>query len=432
MTEVQQTLPGWRLYLIWGLLAFSYAIAFFQRVAPQAIVDLLRLDFATTPQGIGALASGYFYGYMFMQIPTGVLVHTFSTKRLMIASLLASIVGTITFSASHDIWTAFFARLLVALGDSLVFMCILKLVAEQFPANRFGLISGLSQVSGYAGGLAAATPLALAAGTFGWRACFFWVAVMVLATLIGIIFAMPRPRQLDVAAERGSEYAHHMWTALLKIWIAIRTREAWGCALTFVAHFAPVTSLSGVWAIPMLMNAYGLDRTQASQPMSMFMLATMAGSVGVGYLSDRIQSVFKLLLISCGLRIVLLGAIAPTIGSQTGTSAVSGCIVAFGLIAGGTLPLILKATKILYTPAAIGIGTAINCTLAGLIAGVAQPVIGWLLEVALGGDLHTIEHGKVAAGYDLLILLLIAITLLGIVGPLMMRRRLIEGFALKL
>ena len=97
MTEVQQPLPGWRLYLIWGLLAFSYAIAFFQRVAPQAIVDLLRLDFATTPQGIGALASGYFYGYMFMQIPTGVLVHTFSTKRLMTASLLASIVGTVTF-----------------------------------------------------------------------------------------------------------------------------------------------------------------------------------------------------------------------------------------------------------------------------------------------------------------------------------------------
>ena len=49
---------------------------------------------------------------------------------------------------------------------------------------------------------------------------------------------------------------------------------------------------------------------------------------------------------------------------------------ALGLVAGGTVPLVLKCTKRLYTAELIGVGASVNTTAAGIFAGASQPVIG--------------------------------------------------------
>ncbi len=45
------------------------------------------------------------------------------------------------------------------------------------------MMSGISQVSGYVGGVIATTPLAAAVSGFGWRACFLFIACIGLANL---------------------------------------------------------------------------------------------------------------------------------------------------------------------------------------------------------------------------------------------------------
>src|SRR6266481_8765033 len=89
------------------------------------------------------------------------------------------------------------ARLIVACGDALVFTALLKLVALSFTDERFGVMSGISQVSGYVGGVLATTPLAAAVTGFGWRACFLFIAGVGLANLAFAKVALkpdPAPR----------------------------------------------------------------------------------------------------------------------------------------------------------------------------------------------------------------------------------------------
>ena len=102
--------------------------------------------------------------------------------------------------------------------------------------------------------------------------------------------------------------------------------------------------------------------------------------------------------------------------------------IALGLVAGGTVPLVLKCTKKLYTADLIGVGASVNTTAAGIFAGLAQPVIGFAMVAASPLAETGSMRGAAAigdAGYGTLIGILLLMSLPGIAGPLLMRSKLI-------
>jgi len=60
-------------WLVWGLGAVFYCYGFFQRVAPAVITDQLMTDFNIGAASLGNLSAFYFYSYVAMQVPTGIL-----------------------------------------------------------------------------------------------------------------------------------------------------------------------------------------------------------------------------------------------------------------------------------------------------------------------------------------------------------------------
>jgi sugar phosphate permease len=63
-----ETFKSWT---VWTLGGVAYALAFFQRTAPQAMLDQLMSDFAVGATGVAAVTSTYFISYMVMQLPGG-------------------------------------------------------------------------------------------------------------------------------------------------------------------------------------------------------------------------------------------------------------------------------------------------------------------------------------------------------------------------
>jgi hypothetical protein len=89
---------------------------------------------------------------------------------------------------------------------------------------------------------------------------------------------------------------------------------------------------------------------------------------------------------------------------------------------------VLKCTKRLYTSDLIGVGASVNTTAAGIFAGASQPIIGLAMVGAsqLAGPGAGHGPGSVGdAGYGTLIGILLLMSLPGIVGPLLMRSKLI-------
>jgi predicted MFS family arabinose efflux permease len=282
-------------------------------------------------------------------------------------------------------------------------------------------MSGISQVSGYVGGVIATTPLAAAVAGFGWRACFMFIACIGLANLAFAKLALkPDPvshsdktlKGVVLAARRSLSYIAN-----------------WGCAMTFASHFAVVTTLSGVWGIPMVAHFFNISPTAAGTPLLAFMIGNAVGSVFLGHAADRAAAALDTALIRiCILRMVLIAMLLPPVAHAFGFVYVIVVFTALGLVAGGTVPLVLKCTKKLYTAELIGVGASVNTTAAGIFAGASQPVIGFAMLAASQVSATDTAHAAAAigdAGYGILIGMLLLMSLPGIAGPLLMRSKLI-------
>ncbi|MCL8485211.1 MULTISPECIES: MFS transporter [Bradyrhizobium] len=408
-----------RTYVAWGTVAFAYAIAFLQRMSPQTVGLSFMRDFGTDASGVAMLASSYFWGYTLMQIPAGLLVDRYGVKRVVLCSMAASVVGSLAFALSPTLFDVFIARVIVACGDALVFTALLKLVAQSFTDERFGLMSGISQVSGYAGGVIATTPLAAAVSGFGWRACFFFIACIGIANLACASVALK--------AAPSNNNGRTLKSVLLASWQALGSAANWGCAMSFASHFAVVTTLAGVWGIPMVSHYFGISPSAAGAPLLAFMVGNAIGSIFLGHAADRTRSLDAALIRISLLRMLLVAMLWPALAHAFGLVYVGVVFAVLGLVAGGTVPLILKCTKHLYTVERIGVGASINTTSAGVFAGLAQPVIAFAMMAASGlgaGDGSSLHAVANDAGYATLLAALLLMSLPGIFGPLMMRPRL--------
>ena len=408
---------GDRAYLAWATVATAYAIAFLQRVSPQSVSLSFMQDFGTDAGGVAMLASSYFWGYTLMQIPAGLLVDRYGVKRVVLFSMAASSLGSAAFALAPNLMDVFAARLIVACGDALVFTALLKLVALSFTDERFGVMSGISQVSGYVGGVMATTPLAAAVTGFGWRACFVFIACIGVANLA---FA-----SLALKPDPASRSAKTLGGVLAASRQALSQIANWGCAMTFASHFAVVTTLSGVWGIPMVAHFFNMSPSAASTPLLAFMVGNAIGSIFLGHMADRAAAALDTALVRiCVLRMILIAMLLPPFAHALGFLYATVIFAALGLVAGGTVPLVLKCTKRLYTSDLIGVGASVNTTAAGIFAGASQPIIG----LAMIGVSQLAGPGPGAvddAGYGALIGILLLMSLPGIAGPLLMRSKLI-------
>lgn len=409
-----------RAYLAWAAVAIAYAIAFLQRVSPQTVSVGFMRDFGTDASGVAVLASSYFWGYTLMQIPAGLLVDRYGVKRVVLGSMAASAFGSAAFALAPNLLDVFIARLIVACGDALVFTALLKLVAQSFADERFGIMSGISQVSGYVGGVVATTPLAAAISGFGWRACFLAIAVVGIANFaFASLTLKPATATQTTKTFRGVLYA---------AWQALGSIQNWGVAMTFASHFAVVTTLSGVWGIPMVAGYFHISTAAAGAPLLAFMVGNAVGSIFLGHAADKTASLDGALIRICVLRMVLIAALLPPLAHAFGLIYVGVVFAVLGLVAGGTVPLVLKCTKQLYTAELIGVGASVNTTAAGLFAGLAQPVIVFAMIAASGlgpNGAHDVHVAANDSGFTALIFILLLMSLPGIAGPLLMRSKLI-------
>ena len=66
--------PARLAWAMWGLGATLFLIGFFHRVAPAVMTTELMNAFGLSAAALGNLSAFYFYSYVAMQIPTGILV----------------------------------------------------------------------------------------------------------------------------------------------------------------------------------------------------------------------------------------------------------------------------------------------------------------------------------------------------------------------
>ena len=111
-------------WLVCALGAVFYSYEYFLRISPSVMEHALRDHFNLSATGFGLLSAFYYYAYVPMQLPVGVLMDRFGPRRLLTIACLICVVGTFMFGDTVLFGVAAAGRFLVGLGSAFAFLKI--------------------------------------------------------------------------------------------------------------------------------------------------------------------------------------------------------------------------------------------------------------------------------------------------------------------
>jgi sugar phosphate permease len=279
-------------WVVWGILVAIYLIVFFHRLSVGVIAGDLNKSFGMSATEIGNLGAMYFYAYIVMQIPTGILVDHLGPKKTVVIGCVVAAFSSIMFSLSVNITMAYLSRLLVGLGVSVVFLCILKIQSNWFPAEKFATMSGLTSFIGSMGGLLAQTPLIVLVDLIGWRNSFLvmGIATLILAVLVTIFvkntpiemgFPAVNPQETQTISQRQS-----IASQLLGVF---KNPRVWCPAFVFGGVNGGFLLFTGTFGVSYIISVYGLSKTYAANLVTVVLLVSGIASLLIGRISDKLR-----------------------------------------------------------------------------------------------------------------------------------------------
>lgn len=385
----------------------SYVLSFFQRFAPAGIAQDLAAAFQTSAASLGVLAATYFYVYMVMQVPTGILVDTLGPRRVLLLGGLVAGGGSLLFGWAQSLDTAMIGRTLIGLGVSVVFISMLKIIAVWFEERRFATLVGLSMLVGNLGSVLAGAPLSALAQATGWRSVFVGVGAISIV-LGGLCWLLVRDR-----VEEGSRAARHrvdrtvILTGLLAV---LRNPATWPPVAVNFGVAGSFFAFAGLWATPYLIQVHGMSRAVASAHLSVYFAAFALGCLAIGGLSDRLGRRRPVVLVSAhvyGLIWLLwISAVPLPVAATYALVAVMG-------LATASFTLTWACTKEVNPPLLSGMSTSV-ANIGGFFGGaVLQPLVGWTMDLSWQGAMADGVRLYTPADYRLGFMLIVGVAWFG-------------------
>ncbi len=280
-------------WVVWCTMALAYMIVFFHRLAPGVVRDDLASAFGMSGAAYGNLASMYFYAYMVMQIPVGMLADSLGSRVTVSGGIFLCGAGSLVFGFAPSIGWAYLGRFIVGIGGSTVFVCMLKMLSEWYSEKEFATMSGVTTLTGNFGGLIAQTPLALMVGVFTWRMTFAGIGI--LSFFIAgacLLLIRNRPTEMGFApvSTGSSEESIHARDLMPALKAALRSKGIWPATALGALFSGAQLTFTGAWGVPWLVDVYGLSRSEASAIVSLVVIGAMTGGVMIGKFSDMVRA----------------------------------------------------------------------------------------------------------------------------------------------
>jgi MFS transporter, ACS family, glucarate transporter len=342
-----------RLILVFWLFVLS-AIAFMDRTNVSIAGMAIGREYHLDKIRLGWIFSAFLVGYALFQVPGGWLATRVGPRRVLALAVLwwgifTALTAAIPPTAPRTLWLLILVRLALGIGESVIYPAANQFVSRWIPIAERGTAHGWIFAGVGAGSGLTPPLLTLINSSYGWRASFFFCAILGLAAG-AIWYAAARDRPEDHPWVRGEELAHieaglqtSTWGAPTAVpWARIfSSGQIWALTFSYFT-FGYVIWIFFSWFYIYLADARGLTLTNSAlYSMLPFAAMTVCCLCG-GVLNDAIAKRYGLRAGRCGLAIValLLTALFLACGSR-----VSSPILASIVLAGGAGAIYLSQSS---------------------------------------------------------------------------------------
>ncbi|NCW02481.1 MAG: MFS transporter, partial [Betaproteobacteria bacterium] len=253
-----------------SVLIFSaFALAFFMSYGLRAVNAVLAPDltaaFSLSAGDLGAMSSAYFVAFSAMQLPLGIWLDRYGSRRVEAALLLVAAAGACFFALGSNITQLWIGRALIGAGMA---ACIL--------------------VCGTSGALVSTVPVSLLSQAYGWRICFAIAAGLLLLCSAFLWFGLPRDE--EQAASRHAAGPVTDGQAVQGYGEVFASRFLRGAMPSLVLFQGGFLALQTLWAGPWMTQVLKLDAPDAAHALMLFNAALLTGFLVLGWAAPRLAA----------------------------------------------------------------------------------------------------------------------------------------------
>lgn len=278
IARLKQLMPWFIFFLGSAFVLYKYTL----EVSPSIMAPELMQAFHLSGTELGNLAACYFYAYLFMQIPVGILMDRFDARVLMIIAITMCAFATVILASTHSLALAYGSRILVGFFGAFSAVGTMKLVSMLFPAHRFALLSGLMMTAAMLGAVLGQGPLSFMVASAGWRYTLSILAIS--GFVLAIIFCAFSRVHTPSESQHPDDY-NGILAGLKTI---AKNPYSWLIAIYSGLAFAPINAFAGLWGIPFLTEMYHVPRTEMASIVSLSFIGFAIGSPLAGWYSNRL------------------------------------------------------------------------------------------------------------------------------------------------
>lgn len=339
----------------------------------------LQLAFSVSTAQLGLLSSFFYYPYLAMQIPVGLMVDRYSIRFLLTIMALLTAIGCVVFGLSTSLWGGSIGRMLIGFSAAFAFVSALRLAAVWFPPAKLGLLAGLTQALGMWGAAVGEAPVSFLVEQVGWRHSMMIMALVfsLLAVLI-YSFVQDRPACNQFREKKSLKPKTSVAQSLS---IILSNSQTWYVALYVGLLFAPVAILAEFWGPSYLEYARGLSPHSAAFADGLIFIGWGCGGPLAGYFSDKLGLRRPFMILSALSGFVLLLAILFL--TKLSLWQLDSLFFLFGLTNSGLAVAYALATEI-NCRRVVGVSIAFANMSSVIIGALLQPVFGKALEWTVG------------------------------------------------
>jgi MFS transporter, ACS family, D-galactonate transporter len=292
-----------------ALLVAAVLINYLDRGNLALAAPLIKAEWGLSATQLGVLFSAFFWTYMALQFAVGELVDRFSANIVMAVGFLIWSAATALTGLAAGFATLLLMRLMLGVGESVMFPASSKICAQEIPEETRGLANSMlmaairwgSALGTFAGGMLIAH--------YGWRRTFVAVG------LVSLIWLPAWRRWKPPAAARPAtkRLSGPRSTAIL------RQRSFWGASLGhFCGNYIFYFLIS--WLPYYLVRERHLSMTTMVGTAGMLYAVDSASCLAAGWLADR--------AIKAGSSVGAARKWAMGVGFGVACLGLAGCVVA--------------------------------------------------------------------------------------------------------
>lgn len=275
------------------------------RSVPGVLMTPLHDEFGWSHGTIGAAVSINLVLFGLISPFAAALMDRFGVRRVVTFALLAVAAGSGLTIWMNSPWQLMLLwGIVVGAGTGSMSMTFVATISSRWYVHRRGLVSGILTAGNATGQLIFLPVMAHLADTVGWRAASLVVAGAALATVpIVLLFLRDHPHDLGLSAygahaadpgpPRAARTGSSAGRALGALRDAARTRTFWLLAGGFAVCGATTNGLIGTHFVPAA-HDHGMPATTAAGLLALVGIFDIAGTIGSGWLTDRIDPRFLL------------------------------------------------------------------------------------------------------------------------------------------